>query len=341
MGEVLLFQDAESNARVSVLLDGETVWLTQQQMAELFDTDRSNVVKHLQNIYDDGELRQESTCAIFAQVRMEGVREVSRRVPHYNLDAILSVGYRVNSKQGVRFRQWATKTLNEHLVLGYTINQRRLSERGIAVMQQAVTLLARAATTPQVLTDESRQVLDLIVGYAKTWQTLLRYDENNLGVSATSPSVRPLGYAAAKTDVEQLKSVLLAKGEATELFGRERGETFAGVVTGIEQTMFGQPLYEGAESKAAHLFYFTIKDHPFVDGNKRIGSFLLMRYLQKQGLSLSLSPEALAALALLVAESDPAQKDLMVGLTTYSITAHLRPEPTAESKDDSDRTHGM
>ena len=322
MSEMLLFQDASGNTTVDVRLDGDTVWLTQQQMTDLFNTSRTNIVEHLQHIYGEGELDKEASCRDFRQVRNEGGRTVSRDVPHYNLDAIISVGYRVNSKQGVRFRQWATQTLNEHLTKGFTLNQHRIAERGMVEAQQAMDLLARTLSKQDDLSKESREVLSLVADYAKTWKTLLQYDEGSLPLPAGTPATYTLKYWPALGDIGQLKQALIGKGEATPLFGQERGEAFQGILGSIDQTMFGEPLYKSAEEKAANLFYFVIKDHPFSDGNKRIASFMFLRYMQEQKLPMRISPDALTALALLVAESEPSNKDLMIRLTMNSIVDH-------------------
>jgi prophage maintenance system killer protein len=341
MGEILIFQEDDGSTAVDVLLDGDTVWLTAAQMSALFETDNTSIRKHLQNIYEDGELDSGATRANFARVQTEGGRQVTRNVPHFNLDAIISVGYRVNSKRGVKFRQWATKTLNDHLVLGYTVNQRRLAERGVAEAQQTMDLLARTLSRQEGLTDESRQVLDLVTSYAKTWKTLLQYDENALSVSEGTPAIRALDYEAVQHDIKQLKQALMAKGEATALFGQERENALQGILGSIDQTMFGDPLYKSAEEKAANLFYFLIKDHPFSDGNKRIGSFMFLRYMQVQDMPLDISPDTLTALALLVAESEPSNKDLMIRLTMNSIAENRSLTVEQEVAAENHHSNGM
>ena len=236
-------------------------------------------------------------------------------VTFYNLDVIISVGYRVKSPQGTRFRQWATRLLREHLVKGQTLNQKRLAERGLAEARQSLELLARTLRNQALVDDTGRAVLDLIVGYADTWRLLLEYDENRLAPpSGTSPARGVLDYKRAIAAITEFKHELMTRNEASGLFGNERGEALQGILGSIEQTMFGEPLYRSREEKAAHLLYFVIKDHPFSDGNKRIGSFLFMLYLQQEQVAHQLNPQALIALALLIAESAPANKDLMVRL---------------------------
>jgi prophage maintenance system killer protein len=321
MSEVLIYQNEQSQTQVSVRLDGETVWLTQRQMAELFDTSADNISLHLKNVFSEGELREPTTTEDFSVVQTEGQRKVTRTVKHYNLDAIISVGYRVNSKRGVQFRQWATRVLREHLVRGYTFNQARLAERGLLEARQTLDLLARTLQNQALVDDTGRAVLELIVGYAETWRLLLAYDEDRL---ALPPGVRPssgvLDFARASAAIADFKRELVARNEATALFGNPRGEALEGILGSIEQTMFGESLYRSREEKAAHVLYLVIKDHPFSDGNKRIGSFLFMLYLQQERMTHQLNPQALTALALLIAESAPANKDLMVRLIINLLT---------------------
>ncbi|HVC36772.1 MAG TPA: virulence protein RhuM/Fic/DOC family protein, partial [Gammaproteobacteria bacterium] len=278
------------------------------------------VSRHLQDIYKAGEVSRRATVAKNATVQREGDRSVKRWVEYFNLDAILSVGYRVNSRRGTQFRIWATHTLRDHLIQGYTLNERRLQEQGIE-MQQAVQLLSRTLTSNKLVTDEGRGILDVIARYARSFEILRRYDENTLSVPAQGTLPRfILDASAARIAIEALRKDLHARGEATELFGQERGEQLEAIVGSIEQSFAGQPLYGSTEEKAAHLLYFLIKDHPFSDGNKRIGSFLFIRYLAGNGLLENdtglprISDNALVALALLTAESEPRNKELIIRL---------------------------
>ena len=235
---------------------------------------------------------------------------------HFNLDVVISVGYRVKSLRGTQFRIWATRVLREHLVQGYTFNQTRLAERGLLEARQTLDLLARTLQNQALVDDTGRAVLELITGYADTWRLLLEYDEDRL---ASPPGARPskgvLDYAKASTAIADFKRELMTRTEATALFGNPRGEALEGILASIEQTMFGEALYRSREEKAANLLYLVIKDHPFSDGNKRIGSFLFMLYLLQEDIAHSLNPSALTALALLIAESAPSSKDLMIRLT--------------------------
>ncbi|MHB1014021.1 MAG: RhuM family protein [Desulfurivibrionaceae bacterium] len=313
--EILIYEDPNATSPVQVTLAGETVWLTQRQMAELFDTSTDNVGLHLKNIYSYEELKEEATTEDFSVVQTEGNRQVSRQLKHYNLDAIISVGYRVNSKRGVRFRQWATGVLRRHLAQGYTLNQQRLAEHGLTEAQQALELLSRTLQANALVDETGQAILSLIAGYAKTWRLLLQYDEDALPLPpGCQPARGVLSHDKARAAIAQLKKDLFQRNEATSLFGAERGEALAGILGSIEQTMFGEPLYKTREERAAHLLYFVIKDHPFSDGNKRIGSFLFLLYLQQEGMAMGMNRMALTALALLIAESAPANKDLLVRL---------------------------
>ena len=314
-GQIVVYETEGGETRVDVRFDQETVWLTQRQMADLFETSTDNVSLHLNNIFSTQELEREATTEESSVVRTEGARQVRRRIRHYNLDAIISVGYRVNSRRGVRFRQWATRTLREHLVRGFTLNQQRLAERGLQEARDTLNLLASTLRNQALVDNTGREVLDLIGGYADTWRLLLEYDEDQL---AAPPGVQPargvLRHDRAARAIAEFKRELTASGEASSLFGAPRGDGLDAILGAIEQTMFGQPLYRSREEKAAHLLYFVVKDHPFADGNKRIGSLLFLLYLAQEGVAHRLNPQALTALTLLIAESATAGKDLMIRL---------------------------
>ena len=314
-GELVVHEAPDGAVRVDVRLDRETVWLTQQQMAELFGRDRSVVARHIRNVFREGELDPRATCANFAQVQSEGGRTVSRKINHFNLEVIISVGYRVNSRRGVRFRQWATHTLRQHLVRGFTLNQQRLAERGLQEARDTLNLLASTLRNQALVDSTGQEVLDLIAGYADTWRLLLEFDEDQL---TAPPGVQPsrgvLRHDHAVGAIAEFKRELTARGQASSLFGNPRGDALQAILGNVEQTMFGQPLYDSREAKAAHLLYFLVKDHPFTDGNKRIGSLLFLLYLKQEGVEHRLNPQALTALTLLIAESAMASKDLMIRL---------------------------
>lgn len=281
LGEVVLYKTADGKTAIDVRLAGETVWLAQAQIAELFGVNVPAVSKHIKNIFAARELIPKATVSKMEIVRMEGKRRVNRNVEVYNLDMIISVGYRVNSSRATRFRIWATRTLKDHLVRGYTLNERRLRERGIE-MEQAVQLLSHTLTRHELVTEEGRGVLDVITRYAKSWHLLKEYDDNTLSApERRRPARATIDYARARENINLLKARLMEKGEASKLFGQERTDQLIGILGSIEQTFGGDPLYPSIEEKAAHLLYFVIKDHPFADGNKRIGSFLFILFLRE------------------------------------------------------------
>ena len=314
-GEVVVYEAPNGEVALDVRLEHETVWLTREQMAAVFTSTTENIRQHLRNIFVDGELEESATTKDFLLVRSEGDRRVQRRIRHYNLDAIISVGYRVNSKRAVRFRQWATRTLRQHLVSGYTLNRQRLAERGLREARDTLDLLARTLRNQALVEDTGRAVLELVTRYADTWRLLLEYDEDRLEAPAgTRPPSAALDHGQAVAAIADFRAALIARGEASPLFGNPRGEALEGILGNVEQTMFGEPLYRTREEKAANLLYFLVKDHPFTDGNKRIGSLLFLLHLRQEGLHHDLNPQALTALTLLIAESAPANKDLLVRL---------------------------
>ena len=314
-GEIVVYETPDGEVRVEARLEQETVWLSQRDMATVFDTTPENVLMHLRNVFFSNELEAEATTKDFLVVRTEGRRRVRRRIRHYNLDAIISVGYRVNSKRGVRFRQWATRTLREHLVLGFTVNERRLAERGLREARETLDLLSRTLLNQALVDDTGQAVLGLIESYADTWRLLLEYDEDRLETSpGAKPATSALDHDRVVDAIAEFKRELAARGEASPLFGNPRGDALAAILGNIEQTMFGEPLYRSREEKAAHLLYFIVKDHPFTDGNKRIGSLLFLLYLNQENVTHRLNPQALTALTLLIAESAASGKNLMIRL---------------------------
>ncbi len=315
-GEIVVYETPDGEVRVDVRVERETVWLTQHQMAELFGRERSVVTKHVGNVFKEGEIDEKSN------VHFLHIAGSDKPVGFYSLDVIISVGYRVKSVRGTQFRIWATQTLREHLLRGYSLNERRLRERGLAEIEQAVGLLARTLAAHALVTDEGRAVLDVVQKYTRTWRLLFEYDEERLSGAPERPvaPIAPLSLEDARTAAERLRQDLAARGEVGDLFGRERDGSLAAILGAIEQTFEGQPLYPSAQARAAHLLYFVIKDHPFGDGNKRIGTLLFLDYLRRHGLLVRadgtprLADTAMVALALLIAESDPSQKDLMIRL---------------------------
>ena len=287
-------------------------------MAQLFDTSTDNISLHLKNIYSQGELEEKATTEDFSVVRQEGSRQVQRRIKHYNLDTIISIGYRVNSTRATRFRQWATQVLRQHLTQGYSLDRERF-EKNAAELEAALLLVRKAAAVQALTADLGRGLVDVIARYTHTFLWLQRYDEGLLTTPEGSPGGVLPTLAEAKAAIARLKADLVARGEASDLFGRERGDAFAALLGNLDQSAFGEPVYPTVEGKAAHLLYFVIKNHPFADGNKRSGAFLFVDFLARNGRLLRngapvINDVGLAALALLVAESDAQHKEVMIRL---------------------------
>lgn len=323
--QIQLYTSKDGKIALQVSFEQETVWLTQAQMAELFTKDVRTINEHIGNVFSEGELERNPTIRKFRIVRREGNRQVSREIEHYNLDMIISVGYRVKSKRGVQFRQWATQTLKQFLVQGYAINERRLQEKGIE-FSQAVALLSRTLTNQALVNDNGQAVISVVQDYARTWSLLQAYDEQSLVENRVKqPAMKALVFDEVLQAIEQLKQTLIEKGEATALFGQQRSDGLASAIATIEQGFGEEWFYPNIASRAAHLLYFVIKNHPFADGNKRTGSFLFLWYLRlNQGLLAKpveqlINDNTLVALALLVAESLPEQKTLMIKLIEHFI----------------------
>lgn len=312
-GEVVLYQTPSGETRLEVRLDHDTVWLRQEQMGQLFGRERSVITKHLRNVFTEGELDEKSN------VQNLHIAGSDKPVRFYSLDVIISVGYRVKSPQGTRFRQWATNLLREHLTQGYTLNRQRL-EANARELEAALALVRKAAVGEALTTDQGRGLVDVVTRYAQTFLLLQRYDEGLLAEPQVVAGGRLPTLAEAHAALAGLKADLISRGEATPLFAQERGDAFAALLGNLDQTVFGEPAYPSVEAKAAHLLYFVIKNHPFSDGNKRSAAFLFVDFLNRNARLLDgagnpvINDIGLAALALLVAESDPAQKETMIRL---------------------------
>jgi len=324
-GEIVIYQSDDGTSSFEVGLYDDSIWMPLNRIAELFDRDKSVISRHLNNIFKSGELQRNSVVAKNATTAADGK---TYQVEYYNLDAIISVGYRVNSIRGTHFRIWATSILKDHLIKGYTTNEQRLAEKGLLEMEEAVALLSRTLQNHELVTDEGKAVLSVISRFAKSWTLLLQYDEGRLELPKSSHSIgRHFGYDQAVKSILALKNDLMVSGEASELFAKEREGSFYGILGNLYQTFDGRDLYPSLEEKAAHLLYFVIKDHPFSDGNKRIGSFLLLVFLQENNLleQSGINDNGLVALTLLIAESDPKQKDLMIRLIMNLIAGGAFP----------------
>jgi prophage maintenance system killer protein len=310
MSQIIIYQSPDGQTQLDVQMDNQTVWLTQAQMALLFNRERSVITKHINNVFSEGELAEESN------VQNLHIANSDKPVTFYNLDVIISVGYRVKSQRGTQFRQWATQRLKDYLVQGYAINQKRLDELG-----KMVQLITQSSSTDGLQLGEARGLLEILGNYTRSFVLLNQYDSHQLPDQAFNPNISyEIQYEEAKSAIAELKKRLMAQKEATELFGNEKDDSFSGILISIVQTFGGQYLYPSIEEQAAHLLYFVIKNHPFSDGNKRIGAFLFVWFLEKNkhrfnaAGELKINDNALTALALLVAQSDPNEKEGMVKL---------------------------
>ncbi len=319
-----IYQTATGDAKVEVRFDNDTVWLSLQQMADIFGRDKSVISRHLKKIFDTEELEQNSVVAKNATTATDGK---TYQVDYYNLDVIISVGYRVNSKAGVAFRRWATARLKDYLLKGYAINQERLAQNAYE-LEQTLALIQKTAQSPNLTLDGGRGLVDIVSRYTQTFLWLQQYDEGLL----SDPSGELGGVLPSLDEARQalagLKADLMAKDEATELFAKERGDGLSAILGNLEQTVFGEPAYPSIEEKAAHLLYFVIKNHPFADGNKRSGAFLFVDFLHRNGRLLTadntpiINDTGLTALALLIAESHPDNKETMIKLVVHMLQKH-------------------
>ena len=320
--DILLYQAEDGKTCLEVHLDHETVWLTQAQLADLFDVKVPAISKHVRNIFNAGELDAEATVSKMERVRREGRREVRRIEVAYSLDMIISIGYRVNSAKATRFRIWATQVLKDHLVKGYTLNEQRLRDERAKFkeMQRTVELLSRTLANQELVTETGREVLQVITDYAYALATLDRYDHGTLAFEATSgPAAFVLEYAEAIGIVQSMKD------DFDGLFGQEKDQGFQSALGAVYQTFDGNDLYPSIEEKAANLFYFIVKNHAFSDGNKRIAAAVFIYFLARNGIlyradgSKRLADNALVALTLLIAESKPEEKDTLVKVVVNLI----------------------
>ena len=314
---IVIYTDEDGNIKLDVSISDNTVWLRQNQMEELFGRERSNITKHIGNVFKEGELDEKSN------VQNLHIANSDKPVKFYSLDVIISVGYRVKSKRGTQFRIWANKVLKDYLIKGYAVNQKRLDNKSLHELTATIELVRKSIEAKELGSDEAKGLFDIIGRYAKTWALLQAYDSDAINEREGTTGQRfILDYDEAKSAISELKSDLMAKGDATELFGNEKAGEFKGALLSIYQTFGGVELLPSVEEKAANLLYYIIKDHPFSDGNKRIGSFLFILFLHKNGVAYKpngepkINDNALVSLALLVASSDAAQKGLMIKLIT-------------------------
>ncbi len=315
--EIKIYKTDEGKTSIEVKLEKETVWLSQKQMAELFEKDSDTIGLHLKNIYKSGELDEISTTEKYSVVRQEGNRKVKRQIKFYNLDAIISVGYRVNSKRGIQFRKWASQILKDYLIKGYAINQQRLEKQAeqLKELKETIKILGNALESKELSNDESKGLLKIISDYSYALEILDQYDYQTLKIeNITKNEIYHLTYEEA---IKQIRLVKQTFGNS-ELFGHEKDNSFRSSISTIYQTFGGVDLYPSIEEKAANLLYFIVKNHSFSDGNKRIAAFLFLYFLEKNGLLFTkmgnkrIADNALVALTLMIAVSKPEEKDTMI-----------------------------
>ena len=314
--EIEIFTSKDGKTEIQVKLEGETVWLNQYQLEELFETDRTSITRHISNIYKSEELSKKATSAKIAQVQKEGAREITRQINFYNLDVIIAVGYRVNSKRGTEFRIWANKILKDYLIKGFSINEKRLSQQNeqLRELQESVKILGEVLYHKELTSDESTGLLKIISEYAYALDLLDQYDYQKLEIKDISgKEIYQLSYN------EAVKHINLAKESYgnSELFGLEKDKSFKSSLLTIYQTFDGKDLYPSIEEKAANLLYFITKNHSFTDGNKRIAAFLFLYFLERNGILYDqfgekrIADNALVALTLMIAVSKPEEKGVM------------------------------
>ena len=320
-GEIAIYQGKDKKVQMEVKLEENTVWLTQKSIASLFQTDRSVITKHLRNIFKSKELDKKSVCAKFAHTAEDGK---VYKTTFYNLDVIISVGYRVNSRRATQFRIWATNVLRRHLIDGYTLNERRLKENtdNLEALQKSIKLISTIKTHKELDYREAMGLLDVISDYSYGLGLLDEYDNKKLKITKTTSEEKfRLDYDGAIKTVEELKK----RFGASSIFGKEKDKSFRGSIDTIYQTFDNKELYPSVEEKAANLLYFIVKNHSFVDGNKRIAASIFLWFLEKNKIlyrgdgSKRLADNALVALTLMIAESDPSERDIILKLVVNLI----------------------
>jgi prophage maintenance system killer protein len=314
--DILLYETEDGKLSFEVNLNKETVWLNQKEMAELFGKDSDTIGTHLKNIYKSKELEEKLTTAKYAVVRQEGKRKVTRQIKYYNLDAIISVGYRVNSKIGTQFRIWATNILKEYLIQGYAINEKQLKAQNVKLieLQNTIEILKRTVETQRIGLDEATGLLKVISDYSYALDLLDAYDHQSVEIiSFHKREAYILTYEEAMRVIESMKTEF-----ATDLFGNEKDDSFRGSLGAIYQTAFGEEVYPSIEEKGAHLLYFVVKNHSFSDGNKRIAAAIFIyfmeanRILYREDGSKRIADNTLVAITLMIAESKPSEKETIV-----------------------------
>ena len=305
--EIILYETADHSVKLNVNTDGDTVWLSMDQITDLFERDKSTISRHIRNVFKEGELERAATVAKFATVQTEGDREITRYIEYYNLDVIISVGYRVKSQRGVEFRKWANKVLKDYIIKGYAVNNKRIEQIGevIRIMKRAEKQL------------EAGQVLSVIEKFNAALDLLDDYDHQTMKKPTGSKAVYVLDYDECRKVINEMKFA-----SDSELFGNEKDDSFKGSIANIYQEFGGVEIYPSLEEKAANLLYFVTKNHSFSDGNKRIAAAMFLYFLDKNGALFldeaktekTIADQTLAALTIMIAESQPAEKEMMINV---------------------------
>lgn len=317
--ELLIYQAADGAIQLKADADHETIWANQAQMAKIFWVSTQNITLHLKNIYKEKELIESATCKEYLQVQIEWSRSVKRHVKFYNLDVMISIWYRISSVTGTKFRQRATKTLKQHITQGFTINKQQLAKNYDKFLQ-AVEDVKKISSNKDI---PSEDILELIKIFGQTWFSLDAFDKEDFKSQKQTAKKVKLESAQLYDDIQLFKNQLIKQNQATELFAQEKKRGgFEGIFGNVMQTAFGKDVYPSIESKAAHLLYFVIKNHPFTDGNKRSGAFSFIRFLQKVGYDFreKITPEALTAMTLLIATSNPKDKERIIDLVILLLS---------------------
>lgn len=320
---MIIYQAKSGALELKADSSNETIWASLDQIAELFGVQKAAISKHIKNIFETGELVKNSTVSILETVQREGRRDVLRNIKYYNLDMIISIGYRVNSKNATQFRIWATKTLKEFMTKGFVIDRKQIQnnyQEFLKTVESIQNLL------PEHVALDPKSILELIKEFSGTWLSLDEYDKESLHVIGKSrKSIRLSGRELTET-IQSLRTELISNNEATDIFAQERTKgSIEGIVGNIMQSFGGKDVYPSVEEKSAHLLYFVVKNHPFIDGNKRSGAFAFIWFLRKIGVKgyKNINPVSLTVLTLLIAESNPNKKDQMIALITNLLAVKI------------------
>lgn len=316
-GDIVIFKNSLGQPDIEVRFENDTLWLDQYQISTLFETDRTSILRHIKKVYKSQELEESSTCAFFTQVQQEGKRKIKREIKTYNLDLIISVGYRVNSIRGTQFRIWANNILKNYLTKGYALNEKKLKQQShqLTQLKQSVSLISRVVKSNIISDTQTTDILDILTEYTKALDLLDDYDHQRITKTKTSEDVVfKINYEDAIKAIEQLR----VKFGASNLFGNQKDQSFKSSIAVIDQTFDQKELYPSIEEKAANLLYLVVKNHSFTDGNKRIAAWLFIWYLNENNYlytangAKKIGNNTLVALTLMIAESNPTEKDILI-----------------------------